>query len=686
MSLYTGFLPQNNFIYNIKIQDIYQYKSGFFYFDGSGISEDIKIIFKNNAIFDKDNNFIFSLDPIYNNFISGSFQNNIYKCFLSKDQNFLKKITISEKNIYNQFYISGIGFSGFKKDAYLNNTVSEPEISFVIDDSIDYIIAHSGGLYSISDLYFNFNYSNNNIAPIKINDILINTSSLTSSFLISGIQFPLVVNPGESISFTGYNFNKNFFRESQDINLLLETNLKNLNYTFHLDSENSNQSLNFVYPSLNISTNLDYGANGNLFTYWFFDLNDARGMSDIFFEITAASGQNNIDRLYANVSSQKIFGYEPAPYTNTELGDYWAGVVSSKNDIFSGNSTVFKEDFGNIQNLKNFSWTQPWDDSLVLSNANYVINLLEIKKTGFNINDINLYLYSKNNSSGILNWSFHKVFTTGKSDGYKNILSGLGWQTGALINGFPSGFPSGFPFQNKNIYGFFSGFGFGILSGYMLTGDPAYSGSVFLSEEKLSPENSTYEAPIYKNKNIKINTGINVQNTGIYAIIFNATPDASIESETGIFWPKMWPNSSLPPNQQSLVNYDTGKYFYQSGFENSGNQYVGISGISFITNLTSSNSGLLLSGINYNVAFGINQTDEYFNKIFVNYNNSNLLNSNRNYNFVKFTITKNLSSGAGYEGLHYGSGIYKISGGNFFQTGIIGIKENIYRQSEVFYI
>jgi hypothetical protein len=688
MNLYTGFIPQNNFLYNIDIQDIYQYSSGFFYFDGSGNLENTKIIINNNAIFDENKNFIFSLDPIYKNFISGNLKNNIFDCFLSKNSDFLKKIPIFKKFLQSGAYISGVGFSGFKKDAYLN-LKNQPNISFEANNEINYIITHNSDQYSNSNsnLYFTFDYKIDNIIPIQINNILINTSSLFSTYSVSGLQFPVTINPGQSLSFTGLNnFNNNFFSDSIIVNTQLETNLSNLNYNFELISENLNNSTAFVYPSLNISTNLDYGKDSNQYAFWFFNINNARAISNIYFEVTTTGGKNGTDRLYTNISSQKIFGYEPAPYTNTKLENYWNGFVNNKNITFSANETKFEEDFGNVQNLKNFAWTQPWDDSLILNDKNYIINLLQIRKTGFSINDINLYLYSKNNSSGILNWSIYKIFVTGNSDGYKNILSGLGWTTGDFTNGFPSGFPSGFPFQNSNINGFFSGFGFGKLSGYMLTGDPLHSGSLHLQREKLAPENAVYEAPIYKNKNIKINTALSIANTGFYALIFSAVPDTSVQNETGIFWPKMWPSNSLPPNQQNLVNYDSGKYFYQNGFENSGNAYSGISGVSFIANLRSNNSGLLFTGIDYNVALGINQTDDYFNKIYVNYNNSKVTNSNKNYNFVKFTITKNLSSGINFIGLDYGSGIYKISGENYLETGIIGIKRNIYRNNELFYI
>lgn len=678
MSYYTGFLPQKSLTFNIEIKDLYQYSSGIFYFDGSGISNK-NIIIKSNGFFDNSGNFIYSMDPVYTNYISGDFKSGNFKCFFSKQFDFIDKILIYEEKVSNNFIISGFSFSGFEKDQYINKSISSPTVSLQIDKSIDYTIEHSGGKFSDSNLYFNFKYSQNNLSSIKIDSISINESTLFTNFFISGVQFPAIVNPGESFSFTAYNRNNSYIAQDNAININFQTNIIPIDYNFILTSQSSLVSTDFVYPELNISTNIDYGINRNLFAYWFFNLSDMRTISDMYVEVSGITGNTNINKLYTNTISQSIFGYEPAPYTNVDINNCWNGSISDV--AFFKEGTIFKEDFGNIQNLKNFSWTTNWNDSLILNNQNYVINLIKISKTGFNIKDINLYLYSKNNSSGLLNYSIHKIFTTGKSDGYKNILSGLGWSTGNLINGFPSGFPSGFPFQNRDVYGFFSGFGFGKLSGYMLTGNPAYSGNVNIESAKLTPENSTYNAPIYKEKNIKISTDLNL-NTGFYAFIFNAVPNSNIQNETGIFWPKMWPNNCIPPNQQTLLDYDSGKYFYQSGLENSGNQYTGISGISFIQNLTSNDSGLLFSGVKYNVALGINQSDSYFNKIYINYSNKNAVNPAKNNNFTKFVITKNLSSGIGYEDLTYGSGMYTISGGNFIKTGIIGIYKNIYRQTE----
>ena len=167
------------------------------------------------------------------------------------------------------------------------------------------------------------------------------------------MQFPIIINPGQSLSFTGFNnFSNNFFSDSIIVNTQLETNLSNLNYNFELISENLNNSTAFVYPSLDISTNLDYGKDANQYAFWFFDINNARAISNIYFEVTATGEKNGIDRLYTNISSQRIFGYEPAAYTNTDLENYWHGFVNNKNITFSANETKFEEDFGNIQNLK----------------------------------------------------------------------------------------------------------------------------------------------------------------------------------------------------------------------------------------------------------------------------------------------------------------------------------------------
>jgi len=680
----SGIFPQQNFNYKISINDVYKYKSGAFIFlanNSGGDSGVSQIFFIDNGIFDKNKNFIFSLKPLYENYLSGNFNSGHFNCYYSDNSDFDKKVLIYQ-SVDNFPSISGLLFSADVKDIYEQNSYPAQLPNIEVDplNFPIYNITHSGGEFSDSNLYFNFQFENKNIGPIEIKNIeFTQLFSPQNSYEISNLTYPINVYPGDSLVFSG----NNLFEDidvNKYINLNFETNAGNLLYSFNLISTPSVFG-EINLPRVEISSNINFDINGNRLSHWFFQLYNISGLSNIYFELSGLNS-NYYNKLYRNILSARVFGYEPAAYTSTNFSDSWFASVKDEN--LTGNSNIKTEEYGNIQNLKNFSWTDKWDDAIFLNKENNAIHLFKIEKTGFSINDINLFLYSKTNSSGLLNCSLYKISITGKADGYKNILSGMGWETGNLINGFPSGFPSGFPFSGQDIYGFFSGFGFGKLSGYTFTGEPLQINNKNIDSFKLAPSDSNYYAPISEEKKITLNIGLGNLDTGFYALKFSAVPDTGVLNESGLFWPKMWPNLTESPLDQPVIVYDSGKYFYQSGFEMSGNAYSGISGISFVQNLISKDSGFYYTGIKYNGGIGFNQTNNLSDVIGLNFNNYNS-NFGTNNNYLRFNFGKYMNSGIGYENLFLGSGKYKISGVNLLKTGIIGVTENIFRQIEAFY-
>ena len=597
MNISSGFFAQQNIDFSFEINEIYKYKSGILNFISNGLNNDYCIYFKNNAIFDKNENLIFSIDPFYKNNFSGHFNSGTFETFYLRD---VQPIALLKSQNNNLNKISGFVFDLYEKEDYVNDIdYTVPAITINKYNNPIYSIEWSGGEFTNSNLYFKFKFSEKNLDKIVINSIELKEYINTTSYKIQELSYPIIINPGEDFNFYADSLYEPSSRQKY-ININLHTDGGIIEYDFNLLSLSG--PVNNIDPYVNTYTNISYINNGDISSNWFFEINNALNLDSIYFEISGLDNYN--DTLYRNLRSSNIFGQEPAAYVNMKFNDIWGGRIF--NAFLTGKNDIVGEDFGNIRNLKAFSWTNNWDDSLFLNESNQTAILLNITGLNFILDDINVYLYSKNNTSGLLDLDLIKL---SKSDNYKNtLINELGWDESVLSNccgnsGLPSGFPSGFPFVNQNKYGFFSGFGFGKMFGYIMTGNSIYNILSLISKEDLSLKNSEYHPPISTNQNIKINTNWNLLGgTGFYVLKFKAKPDTSLENESGIFWPKMWPSRASTPNDI----YDSGKYFYKSGFEMSGNYYSG-SGINLIKTLISNDTGMYFSGIDYNPAIGINQ-------------------------------------------------------------------------------
>jgi hypothetical protein len=674
MIIQKTFYPQNNFSFLLKIYDNFIYSSGIIKFICTSGIDAYDIHIKENAVFDSQNNFISSLDLYKPNYFSGNFNEGDFQCYYYSSEDINYKKNIHDVNTVSNILISGIYFQGFQKNNIVNNDLSQPELDIFQNNKLNYTIEINDGQNVGNDLNVVFSNKNDSLGAIKINNIKYEDLDIGYYSIDPDLNFPQYVYPGENFSFNLISkYNLQFIT---NIYLTLETDAGILQYEKPISATSS------VATGFQTSfENNIFVSSANDYIAWDLSVDNSINLSNfsitgnIYFEIYDNTNQEII--WYKNQNNNSfIFGIGSGPYVKNNFYDYWSGQVISNQNLalsISGSEKYGKESFGNIEILKDFSWTDKWQDSLILNQTNSAGILFET--TGIAINNINLYLYSKNNTSGLLNYYINKVFYTGSSNGYKNIFSGLGWHTGSLSNccgtsGFPYEFPSGFPFSGQSIYGFFSGFGFGKLSGFLLTGEPIHSGNINISGKKLTPDDPNYFAPISENHKIKIDTNY-MLSSGIYALIFDSVPNTSVQNETGIFWPKMWPNNVIPPNNFTLVVPENPDYFYASGYENSGYAYFG-SGINFIKTIVSNTNKFTYTGIDYNSALSLNSLNNYSNLLNLSYyNNSNIF----HFNILRFLNREELLYNDFYDEC-----VYKISGNNIFKTGKLFANKNTNRQ------
>jgi len=677
----NNFLAQSKFSFSLYTSDIYLYNSGILNFKTNNGQNYYDIIFKENGLFDIENNLICGQKIYGTNFLSGNFNYGTFDLYL--DNNKIFKLAGPTGTV-----VSGINFSGDLKNNIVFNSFKSPEISTELTESPIYDIVVYNPEYDVDDVDVHF-IAGNNLGPIKINSIAYEDSEIGNYRVDSNINFPIYIYPNSQFIFKLINRFKN--NNLITIYLTFDSNVGEIRHqAFVIGASSMYSGVQFI-PDVSKTSFIDDDS-----ALWSLEVDNLLYGSissitgNVYAEIKSKNADNTayVDRFFRN---NAIFGITPKyniPSFNFKKN--WSGCFAfNNNDVsLTGIKKYNYESFGNIYSLQAFAWTAPWPDAISLNKNSYAGCVFKISKNNFNINDINLYMYNSNNNSGQLNYYLYKIFVTGKKDGYKNILSGLGWNSGTLSNccgnsGYPSGFPSGFPFNNQNTYGFYSGFGFGNFSGYLLTGNPLYSGSLNINANKLKPKDPLYSAPLDESNIIKIDTNWLNLSTGFYALLFNSD---STSIEDNMYWPKMWPNDTIVPrskvsgdsddfvyfnfNQSDYSNLSN--YFYESGFEYSGYRYSGISGIDFITSLKSDSNPLDYYETYYNCALSFNK-DPDVDKLSTTFMNSN--NNSLKIYFERFLLSDERLFNNFNESCEY-----KISGNNIFYTGTINIYKNNFRQ------